>query len=100
MMKQMPRLSPREFTILELLISNGEMYGLELVKASSLLKRGAIYVMLARLEDKGFVRSKTPKNEKVPGKARPRYSITGEGQRVYNYVRTYAYSKDCVPSFA
>ena len=80
-MTAFPRLSAKEKIVLELLISNGEMYGLELVKASAEIKRGAVYVMLARLEDKGFVASRYVEGEFLPGKKRPRYSITGLGQK-------------------
>jgi DNA-binding PadR family transcriptional regulator len=49
-----PRLSGKEFAILNLLVTNGEMYGLEMVRAlPSTLKRGTIYVTLSRMEEKG-----------------------------------------------
>ena len=81
-MDKMPSLSPKERIILDLLISKGEMYGLEMVNAEpKKLKRGAIYVMLSRLDEKGFVTSRLIDDEVLPGKKRPRYSITGLGQR-------------------
>jgi len=57
-----PRL---EQLILELLIGRrGSLYGLELVTASrGRLKRGTVYVTLARMEDKGFV---TSRQEEAP----------------------------------
>ncbi len=81
-MTEIPRLSSKEKIVLDLLINNGEMYGLELVNASPEIKRGAIYVMLNRMEEKGFVSSRFFENEKLPGKKRPRYSITGLGRKV------------------
>ena len=82
-MSDIPRLSPKERVVLELLVRNREMYGLEMVKAEpKQLKRGAIYVMLSRMDDKGFVTSRLVDDEVLPGKKRPRYSITGLGQRV------------------
>ncbi|MFZ5896429.1 MAG: PadR family transcriptional regulator [Myxococcota bacterium] len=48
-----------ETEILRLLVERGESYGLALVKASNgKLKRGTVYVLLQRLEDKGLVLSR------------------------------------------
>jgi DNA-binding PadR family transcriptional regulator len=57
---RVPRLSSKEHLILELLIGHrAAMYGLELVSASrGRLKRGTVYVTLARMEDKGLVASR------------------------------------------
>ncbi|WP_425417483.1 PadR family transcriptional regulator [Oricola indica] len=70
-----------EYEILNLLRSQ-EMYGLEMVKTSSVLKRGTVYVTLDRMTDKGYVRSRTEDNPKEPGMPRRLYSITALGQRV------------------
>ena len=52
------RLAGSETVILNLLVVRGPSYGLELVKASrGKLTRGGIYVMLGRMEEKGFVTS-------------------------------------------
>ena len=52
-------LSPKEQLILELLVEEKDMYGLQLVAASRRrLKRGTIYVTLGRLEEKGYVTSR------------------------------------------
>lgn len=82
----LPRLSPKEQLILDLLISrrDGGMYGLELVGASrGRLKRGTVYVTLARMEDKGFV---TSRQEEAPATAgglpRRIYAPTGLGRRL------------------
>lgn len=82
-MDEIPRLSPKERVVLNLLVQNGEMYGLQMVKAEpKQLKRGAIYVMLSRMSDKGFVESRLVDDEILPGKKRPRYRITGLGSRM------------------
>jgi DNA-binding PadR family transcriptional regulator len=58
------------------------MYGLELVKASGgRLGRAGVYVTLARMEAKGFIRSRTPPAEDHPGLPRPRYKLTALGER-------------------
>jgi len=59
-------------------------YGLQIVEASEgMVKRGSVYVLLARLEDKGFVRvlpqKVTPENGGLP---RPKYQLTADGARV------------------
>jgi DNA-binding PadR family transcriptional regulator len=72
-----------QFEVLNLLVGKQGMYGLEMVKASSQLKKATIYVHLSRMEDKKWLRSEA---EQVPGQsgmARRRYFITGEGQRAY-----------------
>lgn len=76
--------SGKELLALRLLRDGGpEMYGLEVVKASGgKLGRAAIYVTLARLEEKGFVRSRTPRGEDHPGLPRPRYKLTALGEKV------------------
>ncbi|MBN8245116.1 PadR family transcriptional regulator [Nitratireductor aquimarinus] len=76
-----PKLSRIEFTILDLL-RGGEMYGLEMVKASSTLKRGTIYVTLDRMSDKGLVRSRTVSEPTQSGMPRRLYAISGLGQKV------------------
>lgn len=82
----MPKLTEKEFMILEMLIGTGEMYGLEMVKKSEgKLKRGTIYVTLSRMADKGFVESRQEdKPDHVPGIPRRLYCATGSGQRVFH----------------
>ena len=83
MNKGMPRLSPTEGVILELL-RNSEMYGLQLVQASGgTLKRGTVYVTLGRMEEKGYVESR-PEARQVGAIGLPRrlYRPTGLGLRV------------------
>ena len=79
-----PSLPPKERMILELLISQGPLFGLQLVAASKGgLKRGTVYVTLGRMEAKGFVRSE---QEATPpgaiGLPRRLYYPTPLGERV------------------
>jgi len=79
-----PRLSAKETLVLDLLAGRGEQYGLQLVAASKgRLKRGTVYVTLGRMEDKGYVTSRT---EDAPdgagGLPRRLYEATPYGLRV------------------
>ena len=70
-----------EDLILDLLIRDGQAYGLELVAASGgRLKRGSIYVTLGRMEQKGLVTSTL---DERPGEGPPRriYAATAAGRR-------------------
>jgi PadR family transcriptional regulator PadR len=87
MPKRRPRvltLSPKESLILELLIRDHELYGLQLVAASRRrLKRGTVYVTLGRMEDKGFITSRledAPAD--VGGMPRRLYQATALGRRM------------------
>lgn len=81
-----PSLSGTEFLVMGLLIRRSrELYGLEMVEESKgRLKRGTIYVTLARLEEKGYVSSRR-EFVKVDDSVMPRrlYKPTGLGQRVF-----------------
>ena len=73
----------KERLILELLVSGGPMYGLQLVEqAQGALKRGTVYVTLGRMEAKGLVVSE---QEPLPpggiGLPRRIYRPTGLGER-------------------
>jgi len=77
-------LPKKERFILELLVSGGPMYGLQLVEQSGgALKRGTVYVTLGRMEAKGLVESQ---QEEMPpgaiGLPRRIYKPTGLGQRM------------------
>ena len=82
---EFPKLSRKEFKVLELLIAKGEMFGLEMVEASEdELKRGTIYVTLQRMGDKGYVESREePRTMPEVGIPRRKYWATGLGERVY-----------------
>jgi DNA-binding PadR family transcriptional regulator len=79
------RLSNKEYQILELLIRNGEMYGLKMVHESGgTLARGTVYVMLDRMEDKGLIESRV--DEAAQGQSglpRRLYQPTGYGAKVF-----------------
>ncbi len=79
-----PTLAPKERLILELLVSTGPLYGLQLVKRSDGgLKRGTVYATLARMEAKGLV---TSEQEDLPdgaiGLPKRVYLPTAHGKRV------------------
>jgi DNA-binding PadR family transcriptional regulator len=77
-------MSPTESLVMELLRGR-ERYGLELVDASDgSLKRGSVYVTLARMEEKGFVESRH--EERQPGSSglpRRLYRATAYGRKVH-----------------
>ena len=81
--RTIPTLPPKERAILELLVAEGPLYGLQLVERSNgFLKRGTVYVTLSRMEAKGFLASE---QEALPpgaiGLPRRRYSPTPLGER-------------------
>ena len=77
-------LSVKESLILELLVRDDELYGLQLVAASKRrLKRGTVYVTLGRMEEKGYISSRledAPAD--VGGLPRRLYQPTALGRRV------------------
>jgi PadR family transcriptional regulator, regulatory protein PadR len=77
-------LSPKESLILDLLIEEPELYGLQLVNASKRqLKRGTVYVTLGRMEEKGYVVSRLePGPPSGGGLPRRLYRSTPLGRRV------------------
>jgi DNA-binding PadR family transcriptional regulator len=81
---KMLTLSEKERLILELLVSKGEMYGLQLVTSSRRkLKRGTVYVTLGRMEEKGYIASRL--NDEPPaagGLPRRLYEATPLGRKV------------------
>jgi len=80
---EIPKLSRTERVILELL-SVEEMFGLQLVEQSKgALKRGTVYVTLGRMQDKGYVESRTEKQPPAAiGLPRRLYRPTAYGLRV------------------
>jgi PadR family transcriptional regulator PadR len=94
-----PSLSVKESLILELLVRDTEMYGLQLVAESKRqLKRGTVYVTLQRMEEKGYVASRL---EDAPADAgglpRRMYQATALGRRVLAMWTTAA---RLMPAFA
>lgn len=95
-----PRMSSKEQLILELLMAHrAAMYGLEIVTASrGHLKRGTVYVTLARMEDKGLVvsRQEDPPAD-AGGLPRRLYTPTALGRR---FVQAHAQLAKLLPEFA
>ncbi|WP_437758414.1 PadR family transcriptional regulator [Sorangium sp. So ce1389] len=90
---RLPFLSPKEAVILRLLVSRGEMYGLQLVETSDgELKRGTVYVTLNRMEDKGYIESRKDPTSLGMGPAKRMYNVTGLGVRVLRAWETLAAS--------
>jgi DNA-binding PadR family transcriptional regulator len=93
-------LSAKESLILELLIHESELYGLQLVAASRRrLKRGTVYVTLGRMEEKGYITSRL-ENPPADAGGMPRrvYRATALGRRVQRLWSDA--SRDFVPEFA
>lgn len=85
--------SQREAVLLQILVS-GEKYGLELRSAyvertKSSMPLGSLYVTLQRMEDKGFIESRTGESSHERGGNRRKFfKITGEGASALNaYVQ-------------
>jgi DNA-binding PadR family transcriptional regulator len=85
----LPRLSRTERLILELLASDGELFGLEMIdRSGGRLKRGTVYVTLGRMQEKGYLESR---REPLPpggiGLPRRLYRPSGLGRRVLDAWR-------------
>ena len=82
--------SAKETEILEALRER-EMFGLELVEASSgRLKRGTVYVTLGRMEEKGYVESRLEERRSgAIGLPRRLYRATAFGLRVLDAWNTF-----------
>jgi PadR family transcriptional regulator PadR len=76
--------SPKELLVLELLVRDKELYGLQLVAGSrGRLKRGTVYVTLGRMEEKGYITSRL--DDPPPGAGglpRRLYAPTPLGRRM------------------
>ena len=85
---RLPSISGTESLLLDLL-EDRERFGLELVERSGgAVKRGSVYVLLARLEAKGFVESW--QEERAPGAIglpRRMYRATAYGLKVRDAYR-------------
>ena len=82
---RLPSMSRTESLVMELL-RGAERYGLELVDASGgALKRGSVYVILARMEEKGFIDSRQEEREpRASGLPRRLYRATPYGIKVHD----------------
>jgi DNA-binding PadR family transcriptional regulator len=85
---RLPSISSTESLLLDLL-EDRERFGLELVDASGgTVKRGSVYVLLSRMESKGFVESR--QEERQPGAIglpRRLYRATPYGLKVRDAYR-------------
>jgi len=84
-------LPAKERLILELLVSEGPMFGLRLVERSGgALKRGTVYVTLGRMESKGLIESEqeTPDPGAI-GLPRRIYRPTALGERMLRAWATF-----------
>lgn len=84
-------LPKKELLILDLLVSEGPMYGLQLVERSrGALKRGTVYVTLGRMESKGLIESEQePPDPGAIGLPRRFYRPTALGERVLRAWTTF-----------
>ncbi|NNE66654.1 MAG: hypothetical protein HKN33_08805 [Pyrinomonadaceae bacterium] len=82
---EFPALSEKEYLILNLLMNEGEMFGLEMVHESEgELKKGTIYVTLQRMENKNLLSSEEEeRGGDENGIPRRFYAPTNWGERVY-----------------
>lgn len=89
LLNDLPRLSSKERLILELLVTHGELFGLELVnRAGGGLKRGTVYVTLGRMQEKGYLESRQEASaEGAIGLPRRLYRPTGYAMRVLDAWR-------------
>jgi DNA-binding PadR family transcriptional regulator len=83
-MNGLPKFSPAERLIVELLVGHDELFGLQMVELSDgRLKRGTVYVTLGRMAEKGYLESR---QEPLPpgaiGLPRRLYRPTGLAMRI------------------
>jgi DNA-binding PadR family transcriptional regulator len=89
-MSALPKLSATERLIIELLMSNNELFGLQMVELSrGRLKRGTVYVTLGRMIEKGYLESRQePLPEGAIGLPRRLYRPTGLAMRILSAWQT------------
>jgi DNA-binding PadR family transcriptional regulator len=82
---RLSHLSETEQTILALLLSDRDLFGLQIVERSrGAVKRGTVYVTLGRMQDKGYVESRTePPAPGAIGLPRRLYRPTAYGVAVF-----------------
>lgn len=89
-MGTLPHLSGTERLIVELLMANDELFGLQMVELSGgRLKRGTVYVTLGRMIEKGYLESRQePLPEGAIGLPRRLYRPTGLAMRILSAWQT------------
>lgn len=84
--QQFSRITDIEALIMGILLNkaSAEIYGWELLDASNgKLKKGTIYVILNRMEEKGYIEShKENRRDGARGLPRRMYKLTGMGHRL------------------
>jgi DNA-binding PadR family transcriptional regulator len=87
--RDIARASRTERAILDLLAGGDEMFGLEIVERSNgAVKRGTVYVTLGRMQEKGYVESRTePPPRGAIGLPRRLYRPTAYGAAVLRTLR-------------
>lgn len=69
------------FTVLSLLYRHGRLDGPDLVRLSGgVLRKGAVYVLLDRMEDLGLLQSWAEPSDRPGAPPKRKYRITGRGQ--------------------
>lgn len=90
---RIPNITNTESLIMSILVNKAgiEIYGWELMDASNgTLKRGTIYVILNRMEEKGFISSrKEPRREGARGRPRRMYKLTSLGNKTISALEIY-----------
>ena len=83
-MSDLPRFSGTERLIVEMLVAQHEMFGLQMVWTSGgRLKRGTVYVTLGRMQEKGYLESRQePLPDGAIGLPRRLYRPTGLAMRI------------------
>jgi DNA-binding PadR family transcriptional regulator len=82
------KFSEVEFEILAVLSRTASMLPMEIANASAKIKTGSVYVYLARLKDKKWVRSFKDGAATPLGTPTQRYSITGIGSARYRSFKS------------
>ncbi len=81
-----PRLSTKEYFVLDLLVRGGEMFGLQIVqRAPQQIALGTVYVTLQRMAHKGFVTSRLAEDA-AGGPPRRMYRPTSRGYRMLSAI--------------
>lgn len=97
-MTQMPSLSRLDWHILGLLAQAGSspMYGLDMVRRSRKLKRGTIYVNLAKLQKLGLVDVQRTDSSGLRGRPRNQYRLAAKGARLIAAEEVYRSGSEAV----
>jgi len=78
--RKIPRVSRKEELVLRLLVGRGELYGLQVVKASNgVISRGTVYTVLSQMVDKGLIEDREEERPSDSGMVRRVYKIGDMG---------------------